>query len=186
MHDQTRDDDQLMAAVAAGDRRAFDRLVDRHLDRVHAVAVRVVDSPAEAEDVAQEVFLRLWRGAGRYRPGRARFTTWLYRVTINQAVNHRNRVMRSDRPLDDAGDPADPAQGADNRLAAAADAEALARAVAALPDNQRLAVALTYTVGLPNAEAAAAMRISVKAFEALLVRARRRLRAQLADSGDSR
>jgi RNA polymerase sigma-70 factor (ECF subfamily) len=186
MHGQSGDDEQLMAAVAAGDRRAFDRLVARHLGRVHAVAARVVASPAEAEDVAQEVFLKVWGAAGRYRPARARFTTWLYRVTINQAVNHRSRVMRRDRPMADAGDPPDPAPGAEATLLAEAEAAALARAVADLPDNQRLAISLTYTAGLPNAEAAAAMRVSLKAFEALLVRARRRLRTWLADLGDTR
>lgn len=173
-------DDALMARIAAGERRAFDALVHRHLDRVHALAARVVGRGADAEEVAQEVFLRVWRSAGRWQPGRARFTTWLYRVTFNQAVNHRRRVMRTHADLAEVAEPADPGPPPDARLAADADRARLTEAVAALPENQRLAVTLTYTAGLSNAEGATAMRLSVKAYEALLVRARRSLRARLA------
>ena len=176
--DEGPTDEALVARVAAGDRAAYACLVDRHLDRTVAVARRILGSTAAAEDVAQEAFLRLWRGADRFRPQEARFTTWFHRITVNLCLDQHRRPVHG--ALELAGDPADP--GADpaaalekSRLDAALEA-----AVAALPERQRAAIALTYQAGLSNAEAAASLTLSVKALETLLVRARRTLRESLA------
>jgi RNA polymerase sigma-70 factor, ECF subfamily len=176
---EREDDDGLLARIGSGDRHAFGRLMDRHADRVFTLARAVLGSAADAEDVTQEVFVTVWRKAEDWRSGGARFTTWLYRVTVNQSLNHKNRVASRHAPLDQAAEQQDPAPAADERLDANRRAQRVNAAVAALPESQRTAVTLTYTSGLSNADAAHVMAISVKALEALLVRARRTLRETL-------
>lgn len=174
----TISDEELVARVAAGDRAAYGALVARHLDRTVTVARRILASGAEAEDVAQEAFLRLWQHAGRFRPGEARFTTWFYRITSNLCLDHRRK--RTALPLEAAGDPVDPTPDQHAVLERTRTARAVASAVERLPERQRAAIALTYDSGMSNAEAARALDITVGAMETLLVRARRSLRATLA------
>lgn len=171
-------DEDLVARVAAGDRRAYGLLVERHLDRTVTVAQRVLANRAEAEDVAQEAFLKLWQGADRFRPGGARFSTWFYRVTMNLCLDRKRRPAAA--PLDDSVDPADTRPDPGEVLERHRFAGALAGAVADLPERQRAAISLTYDAGLSNAEAAKALDVSVKALETLLVRAKRGLRDRLA------
>lgn len=176
-------DAELMRRIAAGDRLAYARFVDRHLDRTVAVAQRVLGRRADAEDVAQETFLRVWTQAQRWEPGHGRVSTWLYRITLNLCIDQKRRPVAA--PLDDAIDPPDPADPVDERIARAQAEAAVAKAVAALPDRQRDAVALTYQGGLSNQDAASAMGVSVGSLESLLVRARRTLRAALGGHGGS-
>lgn len=179
--DDVDDDAQLLQAVAAGDRRAFERLSRRHLDRSYAVALRMTANRADAEDVVQEVFLRLWQRPEAWRPGQAQFSTWLYRVVVNRCLDLKRKPKGA--ALDAIAEPEDPRPGAEADLVAAERQRALNDAVAALPERQRAAIALTYTAGLKNTEAASALDISVKALEALLVRAKRELREALAGQG---
>jgi RNA polymerase sigma-70 factor (ECF subfamily) len=176
-------DDELVARTVAGESAAFEELVRRHLGSTFGLARRLTGTESEAEDVTQEVFTRLWLKAPAWRPGAARLTTWLYRVTANLAVD----AWRRRGPAAVELDPEDPAVGtvaaAEEALEADQEQARLGAAVAALPERQRTAVTLTYTSGLSNAEAAAVMEVSVKAFEALLVRAKRELRRRLADGG---
>ena len=174
-------DADLLRAIAHGDRSAFDRLSRRHLDRAYGVALRMTGSRADAEDVVQDVFLRLWTKPDAWRPGQAQFSTWLYRVVVNRCLDLKRRPRGTD--LDSVAEPQDPDSNAEDTLLQAERNRALGGAVARLPERQRAAVVLTYTAGLRNAEAAAAMDISVKAFEALLVRAKRELRDHLAGQG---
>ena len=174
-------DAELLRAVADGDRAAFDRLSRRHLDRAYGVALRMTGSRADAEDVVQDVFLRLWLKPGAWRPGQAQFSTWLYRVVVNRCLDLKRRPKGAD--LDAIEEPQDPDSNAEDSLMQAERGRALEAAVARLPERQRAAIVLTYTAGLRNAEAASAMDISVKAFEALLVRAKRELRDHLAGEG---
>ena len=174
------EDDLLLSEVAAGDKAAFTKLMDRHLARVFSLALRVTGSRADAEDVAQEAFTRVWRKAGNWRPGAARFSTWLHRVTMNLCIDaHR-------RPRPEQLDPdlpvSDPAPGAEAMLLAHEQEARVRAAMAALPERQRAAMALCYTLGMSNAEAAMTMEISVKAYESLLVRAKRDIRARLEGS----
>jgi len=173
------DDDRLVARIADGDRRAFAEVMERHVDRVLGLARRVLQSEADAEEVTQEVFLTVWQKAETWRPGRARFSTWLYRVTLNRCLNRKARVQQRYLPLAPEYDPPDPGPRADERLLAQEQQQQVEAAIADLPEKQRMAISLTYVTGVGNAEAAAAMEISVKAVEALLVRARRSLRQRL-------
>lgn len=175
---QMKTDEALVALVAGGDRRAYGLLVDRHLDRTVAIARRILNNQSDAEDVAQEAFLRLWRHADRFDPGSARFSTWFYRVTTNLCLDRTRRTPMA--ALDAAGDPADPAMDQEAALSDRQTKAAVAAAVAELPDRLRAAVTLTYDGGLSNADAARALDVSVKALESLLVRARRALREKLA------
>jgi RNA polymerase sigma-70 factor (ECF subfamily) len=172
--DETADHD-LMARVARGDQQAFRVLARRHAGAAHRLARRIVGSDALAEDIVQDALLRVWVNAARWRP-QAAFRTWLYRVVVNLCLNAKRRP--ADLPLSAAGDP----PGPDDAAAALERRErdrALGAAVDALPSRQRAAIVLAYQEGLSNAEAAAVLDVSVSGLEALLVRAKRALRATL-------
>lgn len=172
-------DEKLVARVATGDRHAFAMLVMRHADRFLALAERLLGDRAEAEDALQDAFAKLWTRADGFDPGRARFSTWFYRVVANAATD-RLRRRRGTQSLPDGWDQADGRPAADQTLADGQRALRVAAAVAALPERQRLALTLSYYEGLNNREAASIMELSVKALESLLVRARRQLRGDLA------
>ena len=168
-------DAALLARYAAGDAAAARRLADRHLPRVLSFARRMLGDAAEAEDVAQEAMLRLWRIAPRWRAGEARISTWLYRVTANLCTDR----LRRRRPGAEMPDLADPAPGALAALMAADRAGALQAALARLPERQRQAVVLRHLEGLGNAEIAEIMDSGIEAVESLIARGRRALAAAL-------
>lgn len=176
-------DDDLVAATGRGDALAFSHLVARHAPRLVALVTRVLGERAAAEDVVQEVFVRAWTHAPLWRRSgseRASYAAWLARVGVNLAIDHRRR-RRPTAPLDAVSEPSDPAATPDAVLLDRERAAHLRTAIAALPDRQRMAIALAYDADLSNAAAASAMDISVGAYELLLVRARRTLRAALID-----
>lgn len=177
--DPAASDDRLMARAADGDRDAYAILVDRHLGRTVTLARRVLNSAADADDVAQEAMLRLWHMAPNWRAGEARVSTWLYRVTVNLCLDHKRRPVQD--ALEAAGEIADPADGADRLVEMSETQRLVQTAVGELPERQRAALALCHFAGLSNAEAAAALSVSVGALEGLLVRARRTLKVRLAD-----
>ncbi|MEE3622959.1 RNA polymerase sigma factor [Nitrospirillum sp. BR 11752] len=174
----TSSDEYLVGRVAEGDAQAFRVLTDRHLDRTVTLARRVLGGAAEAEDVAQEAFLRLWQHAERFRPAEARFSTWFYRITMNLCLDRKRRPAHD--ALESVPEPVDPSLDAVALVERSELGRLVARAVDDLPERQRAAISLCYDAGLSNAEAAAAMEVSVGALETLLVRARRALRATLA------
>jgi RNA polymerase sigma-70 factor (ECF subfamily) len=178
--DAAATDSALMALAGAGDRAAFNLLVGRHGERALRIALQVVGDAAEAEDVAQEAFLRAWQAAAGFDPGRARFTTWLHRIVLNLAIDRtRRRGQAAAGGLDAIAELADPAPGPEQDAGAAQARAALAAALAGLPPRQRAAIALAYEQELSGAEAAAALAISERALEGLLRRARLLLRSRL-------
>lgn len=172
-------DAELLARFAAGDQDAARELTETLLPGVLRQAWRLLSDQAEAEDVAQEAMLRLWRQAPRWRAGEARVSTWLYRVTRNLCLD-RLRRRKVVAPVDELPEQADPAPGALERLARGEETRALARAITGLPDRQREALVLRHFEGLGNPEIAERMGCSVEAVESLLSRARRQLARQLA------
>jgi RNA polymerase sigma-70 factor (ECF subfamily) len=172
-------DEDLMLEIAKGDERAFRKLAPRYAVRAIGLARRITGSDADAEEIVQEAFLRVWVNAPRWRPAAA-FRTWFYRIVFNLSLNRRRRAPFL--PLEDAGDPPDPAVGAGERMERDETARLLAAAIAALPERQRAAVALTYGEKLSNAEVAAVLETSVSGVESLLVRAKRALRERLGSS----
>lgn len=175
-------DQDLIARVAKGDPAAVRAMVARKLPRLLGVATRMLGDRSEAEDVAQEAFMRLWRQAGRWRPGAALFDTWLHRVTLNLCYDRLRR--RREITTDAVPEQTDPAARADQSMIDQARDARLAAAIAGLPERQRAALVLQYYEGLSNIEAAAAMEIGVEALESLLSRARRTLRDRLRGDGN--
>jgi RNA polymerase sigma-70 factor (ECF subfamily) len=175
-------DDGLLSQIAEGDRRAFAQLMDRHIDRAHGLAKRVLGNKSDAEDVVQDAFMKVWQKAGQWQPGRAQFSTWLYRVVVNRCLDLKRKPVNT--ALDNIAEQSDDRPDAYEDIAARQRQARIAAAVAGLPERQRTAIALSYTAGMSNAQAAETMEISVKAFESLLVRAKRELRGQLAGDGE--
>lgn len=173
-------DADLVRGAGAGDARAAEALVRRHLSRMVGLARRMLNDASEAEDVAQEVFLRVWREAPRWRPGAAKFETWMHRVALNLCYDRLRR--RRERADPDAGLlVADDAPLASEIWLARQRAAKVQAALAQLPERQRAAIALVHFQELSNIAAAETLEISVEALESLLARGRRAMRAALAD-----
>jgi RNA polymerase sigma-70 factor (ECF subfamily) len=171
-------DEALILRAGKGDRAACELIVGRHLGRVVAFARRTLGSRDDAEDAAQDVFLRVWSAASRFHPGRAQFTTWLYRIALNVCLD---RIAKQREAVGDVvPDVADPRPEPSAALQASQLASHVRVALAALPETQRVAVVLCHYQGLRNVEAAEIIGVSVEALESLLARGRRAMRARLA------
>lgn len=169
----------LVRAMAAGDRRALSGLIRLHGPGLTSYCARALDRPGEAEDAAQEVFLKAWTAAARFDPDRGAVSTWLYRIALNQCIdmNRRGRFRRF-LGLAEAPEPAEEAPDAFRTLAGREEAAQLRAAVAALPDRQRQALLLRVVGELDNSAIAVTMGTGIGAVEQLLVRARATLRAR--------
>ena len=184
-------DHALMALVAEGDHRAFQQLVERHQDAVVGTVTKMLGNTCDSEDIAQMVFIRVWKHAKRYRPDN-KFTTYLYTIVRNLVYNEtrrrsRKRTVSSDQREDEhhLQYPGDPAAQPDstlinNELRAAIDA-----AIGTLPENQRLAVVLRRYENLPYEEIAEILSTSVPSVKSLLFRARTTLRESLSKYMDA-
>jgi RNA polymerase sigma-70 factor (ECF subfamily) len=170
-------DDALMEPVRARDQAAFNRLIARHLSAIHGYLLRLTHSRADADELTQETFLRVWSRADTYRPGTVQFTTWLHRIAHNLCMDELRRVHPEslDEPDQQVSEFADPEQAAADREIAAR----LDRALGALPPTQRAALLLTEVQGLSNQQVADIMNLGVRAVESLLARARRTLRERV-------
>jgi RNA polymerase sigma-70 factor (ECF subfamily) len=171
------EDAALVVAAAQGDMAAFRALVDRHLSGVLAVARRMLRDDAEAEDVAQDALLRLWRSADGLKVGPQGMRPWLRRVVSNLCVDR----MRSGRHLtvvEEVPERAEPATQL-AQLEARDVGRRVDAALMELPDRQRMALTLFHYEGLSQIEVGRIMGISDEAVESLLARARRSLRAAL-------
>ena len=173
-------DAALLAAYAAGDGAAARALAARLLPQVLGQATRMLADRAEAEDVAQEAMMRLWRIAPDWRAGEAMVATWLYRVTANLCTDRLRKRRRAGPALDEIAEPLDPAPSAVDQMQALTRHEALAAALAELPERQAQAVVLRHLEGRNNPEIAAIMDISVRSVESLTARGKRALAAILA------
>ena len=175
----TDPDEALVARVGRGDVAAAQTFVARKLPRMLALAHRMLGDAAEAEDVAQEAMLKAWKQAPVWRPGAAKFDTWLHRVALNLCYDRLRR--RREQPMAEPPEQVDTGPAPDRNLLAGDTGRRVGAALAALPERQREAIVLCHYQELGNIEAAALMKISVEALESLLGRGRRALRAALAD-----
>lgn len=166
----------LLEGVVAGDETAFATLVDRHYSLVFRLSARVLGNAADAEDVTQEAFVKLWRNPPVLR-NQAALKGWLVRVGRNLAIDRLRRARNtSDSDLELL---VDTSTAPDGHLRHGQAADEVTAALAQLPERQRTAMQLTYFEALGNQETASIMDISVEAVESLLSRARRSLRTLL-------
>jgi len=177
-------DEEVVARVARGDPAAVQALVARKLPRMLSLARRMLGDAGEAEDVAQEVFVRAWKQARTWTPGGGRFDTWMHRVALNLCYDRLRR--RRETVMAEPPEQADPAPDAEAGLLSAGLAAQVAAAMDALPARQKAALILCHYQELSNIEAAGLMKISVEAVESLLARGRRSLKLSLADLAPGR
>lgn len=179
---------ELMLAYQAGQESAFDRLVEDYSGQVFALLTRFLGPVARREDLVQEVFLRVIRARGRYRPS-ARFSTWLYRIVFNLCANERERRSGAERSLDalsavEDGEPAGWVDESAEDPSVALERDDVVRgvrdAIAALPERQRMALILARYDELAYADVAAVLDTTEKAVKSMIHRARENLRASLA------
>jgi RNA polymerase sigma-70 factor (ECF subfamily) len=185
MSEAGRDDAALMALVARGDTSAFEELVERHQTLVLGTVARMLGSNSDVEDVAQQVFIRVWKGAPRYTPT-AKFTTWLLTITRNLVFNEVRRRKRHPAETLDVhqGEESLPLPDRHTRIPdqSLLDEEmqrAVDSAIQALPEKQRLAVILRRYEERSYEEIAQVLELSVPAVKSVLFRARTELRAAL-------
>jgi RNA polymerase sigma-70 factor (ECF subfamily) len=179
-HVTTDPDEVLLERIARGDMAAVSALVSRKLPRLLSLGRRMLNDPVEAEDVAQETFVRTWKQAATWVPGKARIDTWMHRVALNLCYDRLRR--RRDTVNSDDVEIVDDAAGPSAQMEQAQTASALQKALAKLPERQRTAITLNYYQEMSNIEAAAVMGVSIEALESLLARARRTLRTLMSET----
>jgi RNA polymerase sigma-70 factor (ECF subfamily) len=179
------DDAALMAGAARGDIGAFEQLVERHQALVIGTVGRMLGNNSDAEDVAQQVFVRVWKSAERYRPT-AKFTTWLLTITRNLVFNEARRRKRHPGDLLDVheGEEAlalvdSAGRVPDEQLLEAELQREIDRAILALPEKQRMAVVLRRYEDKSYEEIGEVLGLSIAAVKSLLFRARTELRTTL-------
>lgn len=178
---------QLMLRVKEGDAEAFESLIEIHQHAVVGTVAKMLGNPSDAEDIAQQVFLRVWKSARRYEP-KAKFTTWLFTITRNLVFNETRRRQRRgphsslDQRLEESQwEEADHRTKTPDR--ATLDSElfdAIDASIQALPEKQRLAVILRRYEEMPYEQIASILKTSVSSVKSLLFRARTTLKEELA------
>jgi len=183
--EEDAEDVRLMQLVGGGDTTAFEELIERHQSLVTGTVARMLGSNSDVEDIAQQVFIRVWKSARRYVP-RAKFTTWLLKITRNLVFNELRRAKRrghvslqsepgvEDTPLRDETNPAPDASLLESELQ-----RAIEEAIVQLPKSQRMALVLRRYEQLSYEEIAEVLGLSVPAVKSVLFRARTELRTRL-------
>ncbi len=185
---RSKEDDEdvrLMRLVGSGDTHAFEELIKRHQSLVAGTVARMLGSNSDVEDIAQQVFIRVWKSAGRYKP-RAKFTTWLLKITRNLVFNELRRTKRraqvpiqsepeaEEIPLKDETNPMPDASLLETELQ-----QTIEEAITELPERQRMALVLRRYEELNYEQIAEILDLSVPAVKSILFRARTELRARL-------
>jgi len=187
--DANAQDLRWMQLIKGGDTEALRALIETHQRRIIGTVAKMLGDDSDAEDIAQQVFIRLWKSAGRYEPT-AKFTTWLFKITRNLVFNELRRRKRHpatslDRPLD-PNEPARTLQTADPNVKAPDTAllddemqAAIQRAIDELPETQRMAIVLRRYEDVSYEEIGEILDLSVPAVKSVLFRARTELREKL-------
>ena len=187
MNKQTQNE-ELMLRIAEGEEHAFEILVERHQASVLNLIYRLIGDRTKSEDLAQEVFLRVWKAAGDYKP-KAKFTTWLYRIAANLCLNElkasrRKKWLRffqagTDEQRAGENNLSDASPSPEDLLLTRERSRQITAALQSLPENQRMAIILKRYDDLSYEEIAGILNCSVSAVESLLVRAKRNLQEKL-------
>jgi RNA polymerase sigma-70 factor (ECF subfamily) len=178
-------DAALTERMRRDDVEAYRTLVERHIDRAYGLALRILGNAADADDVTQDAFVKAWIHRHNWQAGRAKFSTWLYRVIVNRCID----LKRAPKGLwiEDVPEPADDGEDAGEALHRRQIYGRLDDALEKLPGQQKIVLILSYHEELGNAEIAELLGTTVSAVESLLKRGRRRLRELMKRSeGDVR
>jgi RNA polymerase sigma-70 factor (ECF subfamily) len=174
-----------MLNVGGGDERAFEQLIERHQSAVVGTVAKMLGNSSDAEDIAQQVFIRLWKSAPRYKP-KAKFTTFLFTITRNLVFNESRRLSRTKQYSMNEREDDFHLQTPDSQTAAPDEdiqhrelQAAVDQAIAELPEKQRLAVILRRYENMPYEEIGSILKLSVSAVKSQLFRARHTLRESL-------
>jgi len=183
--EEDAEDVRLMRQVGRGDTRAFEELIQKHQALVAGTVARMLGSNSDVEDIAQQVFIRVWKSARRYVP-RAKFTTWLLKITRNLVFNELRRTKRHAHvPLQSEAGAEDPPLTDEMNLAPDASLlelelqRTIEEAILQLPETQRLALVLRRYEQLSYEQIAEILDLSVPAVKSVLFRARSELRSRL-------
>lgn len=172
-------DNDLYRRFAAGDRKGYTLLVERHTDKFYGLAWRMSGHNQDAEDIVQDAFIKIWQRPELFNPDKGvKFTTWFYRVVVNLSLD-KMRKKKPKSASDFLESIQDDAQGADDDLADKQKQAAIELAIQSLPERQKVALNLCFYEGVSNAEAAEIMEVGVKALESLLMRAKKNLKDHL-------
>lgn len=184
--DETMIDHELMVKIGNGDHFAFRHLVDRHQNSLVGTISKMLGNESDSEDIAQQVFIRIWKHAKRYKPEN-KFTTYLYTIARNLVYNEsRRRARKKTASTEHLSEehhlqfPDDANHEPDNNLLEAELRDAIDAAIRKLPENQRMAVVLRRYENVPYEEIAVILNTSVPSVKSLLFRARTTLREHLA------
>ncbi len=178
----SREDERaLVDACRQGEREAFDRLVVKYQRDIYRLCYRYVDNHEDANDLAQEAFLKAWRAIGRFR-GESRFSTWLYRIAVNACLNHRALRRPATEELPDSLP--DPGRGALSAVETKDQSRRVREAVARLPERQRATLILKVYQELSHEEVAAVLGTSIGTVKSNLFHALANLRRLLTPSPD--
>ena len=177
-----RTDEELVEAVARADEDALGELYDRFGRVAYGLAYKILQDATLAEDAVQEAFLQIWRGAGSYRPERAKASTWLLTFVHRRAVDvvrreQRRRVVQLDPMLEPSG------TGADEEVVARSRREIVQDALRRLPAEQRQAIELAYYGGLTQSELATKLDLPLGTIKSRMFTGLQRLRVLLVESG---
>jgi RNA polymerase sigma-70 factor (ECF subfamily) len=173
---------QIILRAQSGDREAFAILFEQYKNLVYKTAYLMLGDSAEAEDALQEVFVQVYRSLSSFDPGKAAFTTWLYRVTFNYCLNHRRKRRPFTLPLEDISS-ALKSEFPSTRLA---EEEVLQQAIGNLTDKQRAVVILRYFWDLPYAEIAQILDIPLGTVKSRIDLALKTLRKVLEEGESSK
>ena len=177
-------DTALVQAVLRGERAAFDQLIIRHHELAYGLAYRMVQQTELAEDIVQDCFIKVWQQAGQWQPAQGKFSTWLYQIVRNQALDVlRSAAHRYNEPLV-AEDELEAPQPITTTFEHQQQQKQFQQALSLLNIDQRTAIALVYQTGLSNKAAAQVMNLQLKAFESLLGRAKSRLKQTLGEPNE--
>lgn len=171
-----------MRRIASGDKDAGRELMERSLGLVLAIGRRMLRDPVEAEDVAQDTFIRAWKAAPDWQPDRAKLESWMCRIAANLCLDRLRK--KREAAMETPPEMQDGAAAADNGMIANEAGMRVMAAIAALPERQRLALELCHFQDFSNIEAAEKLEISVDALESLLARGRRKLKTLLMPQRD--
>ncbi len=181
VHNRSRTNDpdmRLMARVANQDADAYRQLIDKHAAICLRVAERVLGNRDDAEDVVQNVWIKLWRDTPQWEE-RAKFSTWLYRVVVNASIDHQRVIKRRGGSSDEIEELVDDIPAVDDTLILRERSKIIEQAIQSLPERERVALVLSYYEELNGAEVAEILGMNLGALQVMLHRARKKLQQDL-------